>query len=93
MVSNPWYLGGNVSAGSPGGLQIARSLYAKAWISAHDAEKNNSGLGVKKVRVGKFAADKIKTMLQHDGKGGGRGTAETEVLALASGESHKIRGG
>jgi hypothetical protein len=34
IVENPWYLGGYVSAGSPGGLQIAKSLYARAWISA-----------------------------------------------------------
>ncbi|KAI4218384.1 MAG: hypothetical protein L6R40_008779, partial [Gallowayella cf. fulva] len=43
-VSNPWYLGGMISAGVPGGLEIARNLLAKTWISAHDEEKDSGGI-------------------------------------------------
>lgn len=90
-VENPWYLGGNISAGSPGGLQIARSLYAKSWISAHDADKNNRGLSVRQTRIGKYAVDEIQRMLQ-EGQAG-KMSAPTKLVALASGEEHRIERG
>jgi hypothetical protein len=88
-VENPWYLGGNISAGSPGGMQIARSLYAQAWISAHDADKNNRGLSVKQTKIGKYAIDEIKRLLQQDEK---RKQNHTDIIALNSGEDHIIEG-
>jgi hypothetical protein len=89
-VENPWYLGGNISAGSPGGVQIAQSLYAQAWISAHDADKNNRGLSVKQTRIGKYAVDEIKRLLQEHGKKKLSVNHQTAVVALASGEEHSI---
>ncbi|KAF2470435.1 uncharacterized protein BDR25DRAFT_34787 [Lindgomyces ingoldianus] len=92
-VENPWYLGGNISAGSPGGLRIARSLFAQAWISAHDADKNNRGLSVKRVVIGKYAVDEIKKMLQEHGgemQHKKKHFDETKVVSLASGEEHRI---
>jgi hypothetical protein len=94
VVENPWWLGGNVSAGSPGGLQIARSLYAQTWIGAHDADKDNRGVSVKKVRIGKFSVDDIKTLLEEGNEGRTRQSAvRTEVLGLGSGEEHRIERG
>lgn len=89
-VENPWWLGGNISTGSPGGLQIAKSLYAKAWISAHDADKDNRGWAVKQTRIGQFAVDEVKRMLEegHDNKR--RKPTRTDVVSLASGEQHRI---
>ncbi|KAF2685734.1 hypothetical protein K458DRAFT_16715 [Lentithecium fluviatile CBS 122367] len=92
-VENPWYLGGNISAGSPGGIQIARSLYAQAWISAHDADKNNRGLSVKQTRIGKYAVDEIKRMLQQDQEVKRNASQQTDVIALTSGEEHSIERG
>jgi hypothetical protein len=90
-VENPWWLGGNVSAGSPGGLQIARSLYAKSWISAHDADKNNRGVSVKKIRIGKYGPEEIKKMLQEGRSEEKRKKIEaTTIVSLASGEEHRI---
>lgn len=91
-VENPWYLGGNISAGSPGGLQIARSLYAQAWISAHDADKNNRGWSVKQVRIGKYASDEIRGMMQ-EGRKERETLSETQIVNLASGEAHRIERG
>ena len=92
-VENPWYLGGNISAGSPGGIQIAHGLCAQAWISAHDADKNNRGLSVKQTRVGKYAVEEIKRLLQQE-EGEKRGTKlQVDVVALASGEEHRIERG
>ncbi|PSN62566.1 hypothetical protein BS50DRAFT_122369 [Corynespora cassiicola Philippines] len=89
-VENPWYLGGNISAGSPGGLQIARSLYAQAWISAHDADKNNRGLSVRQTRIGKYAMDEIKQMLLENGTDRRKILNHTELVALTSGKEHRI---
>jgi hypothetical protein len=92
-VENPWYLGGNISAGSPGGLHIARSLYAKSWISAHDADKNNRGWSVKQVRVGKFPSDEIRVMLQDGRKVKLQTLPETDIINLACGEEYRIESG
>lgn len=88
-VENPWYLGGNISAGSPGGMHIARSLYAQTWISAHDADKNNRGLSVKQTRIGKFAADKIESMLCEGDEPRKERPFPTKLITLASGEEYK----
>ncbi|KAF2252676.1 hypothetical protein BU26DRAFT_262011 [Trematosphaeria pertusa] len=92
-VENPWYLGGNISSGSPGGLQIARSLYAQAWISAHDADKNNRGLSVKQTRIGKYTMDQIERMLQGSGEKRRKSSAHTKLVSLASGAEHRIERG
>ncbi|KAF1970395.1 hypothetical protein BU23DRAFT_538109 [Bimuria novae-zelandiae CBS 107.79] len=88
-VENPWYLGGNISAGSPGGLQIARSLYARAWISAHDADKNNRGVSVLQTRIGKFAVDKIESMFSQGQEDKRRSLTPIKLVTLASGEEYK----
>ncbi|KAJ4984884.1 lactamase domain-containing protein [Stagonosporopsis vannaccii] len=88
-VDNPWYLGGNISAGSPGGVRIARDLYAKAWISAHDADKDNSGWSVKQTRVTKSTIDHITRMLQ-DSHAEKCRTVRTDVVSLVSGEERRI---
>jgi hypothetical protein len=92
IVDNPWYLGGNVSAGCPGGLQIAKSLYARAWIGAHDADKDNRGLSVLQTRIGKYGIEDIKRMLQAKcNEGERKRLVETDIVTLASGEQHTIR--
>ncbi|KAF2707362.1 hypothetical protein K504DRAFT_384107 [Pleomassaria siparia CBS 279.74] len=89
-VENPWYLGGNISAGSPGGMQIAQSLLAKAWISAHDADKNNRGWSVKQVRIGKFDSDNIRGMLLQGRQNKPCTLSEMQIINLASGDEHRI---
>ncbi|KAF2121874.1 hypothetical protein BDV96DRAFT_482602 [Lophiotrema nucula] len=90
-VENPWYLGGNISAGSDGGVQIARSLLAQAWISAHDADKNNRGLSVKQTRINKSPLDDIDKRL-HEGLRLGKinAASQTKIISLASGEEYRI---
>jgi hypothetical protein len=92
-VENPWWLGGNISTGSPGGLAIARNLYAKAWISAHDADKDNRGWAVKQTRIGQFAVDEVERMLDegHDGKR--KKPSRTQVVSLAPGQEHRVKVG
>ena len=81
-----------MSAGSPGGFQIARSLYAQTWIGAHDADKNNRGVSVKQIRIGKYTVDEIKKMLADDWGQKGK-QYKIEVVSLASGEEYRIEKG
>lgn len=83
-VENPWWLGGNVNAGLPGGVEIAKNLMAKCWISAHDEDKENTGLSVKRVVTRKFTAAEVRAMITKD-KGG------TGVVVLDCGEEIKLK--
>ena len=83
-VENPWWLGGNVNAGLPGGVEIAQSLMAKCWISAHDEEKENTGLSVKKVVTRKYTAAEVREMVAK--RKGGMG-----VAVLDCGEEIKLK--
>ena len=83
-VQNPWWLGGNVNAGLPGGVEIAHSLMAKCWISAHDEDKENSGLAVKKVTTRKYNAEEVRDMVTKT-----KGTSD--VVVLACGEEIRLQ--
>lgn len=82
-VQNPWWLGGNVNAGLPGGVEIAQSLMARCWISAHDEDKENSGLAVKKVTTRKYNAQEVRNMVAKE-KG------STDIIVLGCGEEIKM---
>lgn len=90
-VENPWWLGGNISAGSPGGLDIARNLYARTWISAHDSDKDNRGWAVKLTQIAKSAVVEIRKTLDDGSKM--KTLVNTEVVSLAPGEEHRISPG
>ena len=87
-VENPWWLGGKISAGSPGGIEIARNLHARAWISAHDADKDNRGWAVKQTRIGQYAVDEVERMLREGSEG--VHVVDTKAICLASGEQRRI---
>ena len=82
-VQNPWYLGGNISAGLPGGLEIARNLFTKCWISAHDEDKENSGFSVGQVVTRKYSAEEVKRLVEQGREGR---NLKVDVRALACGE-------
>lgn len=79
-VQNPWWMGGNINSGLPGGIQIAQNLMAKCWISAHDEEKDNTGLSVMKVVTRKHHVDEVRSTV------GGC----TEVAVLGVGEERVL---
>ncbi len=62
-VQNPWWMGGNVSAGLPGGVEIARNLMARYWVSAHDEDKDNSGVSTLQVKTRKYRLDEVEKMV------------------------------
>ena len=73
-------MGGNINSGLPGGIQIAQNLMAKCWISAHDEEKDNTGLSVMKVVTRKHHVDEVRSTV------GGC----TEVTVLGVGEERVL---
>ena len=81
-VSNPWWLGGNICAGAPTGLETATKLGARVWVSAHDGDKEIGGLMTKMLRVRRFEKGEVQRELN----AGGDGCSATEVLALGVGE-------
>lgn len=66
-VDNPWYLGGNIAAGVPGGSEIARQLIAKCWVGAHDEEKDNRGVSVMKLKVRRMEVEEVRQSLEEKG--------------------------
>lgn len=73
-------MGGNIAAGLTGGIEIAQNLMAKCWISAHDEDKDNSGLSVMSTETRKHSVEEVREMLRQE-RGG-----NTDVLNLASGD-------
>lgn len=65
-AQNPWFLGGNIMRGMYGGAEIARSLMARCWISAHDEEKDDRGISVKGLKVKRVTAEEVR---KHLGEG------------------------
>ena len=57
-------MGGNIATGVPGGVEIAQNLMAKCWISAHDEEKDSSGLSVMSVKTRKYNTEEAREMLR-----------------------------
>lgn len=88
-VSNPWWLGGNISAGAPAGRETALRLGARAWVSAHDGEKDVCGLMTKMLRVRRHERGEVQRGLA---SGGGDGCGGTEVLVLGVGEGVRVNG-
>lgn len=84
-IENPWYLGGNICTGMPGGLEIARRLRAKVWISAHDGDKDVSGISTTQLVTTKYKRDDLEKAL-----GSGDGVVVTQALLLESGDEKTI---
>ena len=62
-ANNPWYLGGNIMTGASGGVEIARGLRARCWLSAHDEDKDDQGWSVRKLKVDHMAAEQVRRAL------------------------------
>lgn len=81
-VSNPWWLGGNISAGAPAGREAAVELGARVWVGAHDGEKEVGGLMTRVLRVRRYKRGEVQRGL----RASGGGCSGTEVLVLGAGE-------
>ena len=68
-AQNPWYLGGNIMAGCDGGVQIARGLMARHWVSAHDEAKDDRGLAVAKLVTTRTTPEEVRRKLREGPEG------------------------
>ncbi|MCJ1317278.1 hypothetical protein MMC15_002601 [Xylographa vitiligo] len=87
-VQNVWYLGGNISTGMRGGLELAQSLLARYWIGAHDEDKESSGFSIKNCVTRKHTRQEVDALV----RGGRRGFsgAPIDVLSLDCGQETLI---
>jgi hypothetical protein len=85
-VQNTWYMGGNICSGLPGGQEIAQNLCAKAWISAHDADKDTTGFANNKIVVQKFAREEVESVVSPRSEKFPNRRMGTEAVILKSGE-------
>jgi hypothetical protein len=63
QIDIPWYMGGNMATGCPGGIEIAKNLLPKAWIAAHDEEKKVSGIATHGIKRTEFSVEEIQKKL------------------------------
>ncbi|KAF2481951.1 hypothetical protein BDY17DRAFT_340065 [Neohortaea acidophila] len=57
-AENPWYMGGRVANGAPGGVQIAEQFGVRHWIRAHDEEKINKGVATLLTKMRPYGPEK-----------------------------------
>ncbi|KAK4549297.1 hypothetical protein LTR36_007756 [Oleoguttula mirabilis] len=88
---NPWFLGGIVANGAPGGTAIARQLRAQHWIGAHDEAKDLRGVATTWIKSRLYTVGDVEGMLR-EGRVVGRDAAGTEVHALRVGERMRVEG-
>ena len=84
VEENPWFMGGLVAAGAPGGLKIAANVETKHWISAHDEVKDNKGIATVWIKSRQYEVDEVQSMLREAGAG------DTKVHKLGVGEVLRI---
>jgi len=89
VETNPWFMGGVVARGAPGGLPIAHELAAKHWISAHDEAKDNRGWATTWIKSRRYSIEDVKRELR---EAQGVEEGETEVHLLALGQMLRIHG-
>jgi hypothetical protein len=65
-VDNPWWLGGNVLSGAPAGRALARRLAARAWVSAHDGDKDVRGLATRLLKTRRWRREEIEAAAAED---------------------------
>lgn len=89
VEQNPWFMGGLVANGAPGGLRIARELHVRHWISAHDEVKDNRGVATTWIKSRQYGPGEVKQMLREGVEGMSNDTA---VHLLGVGENLRIDG-
>lgn len=96
-VSQPWWLGGNVTSGFHHGQEIIAKLGARAWISTYDGDKFLRGLARRLTRRKKYKTHEVRNSV-HGATVGlhntpkpssrrcGKMDRPTEIMALNIGE-------
>ncbi len=83
-------MGGNICAGFPGGQEIAESLLARYWISAHDGDKYTKGFASRKLVTEHYEKEEIADAVSPRSEKFPERRIGTEVVVLGVGEDLKI---
>jgi hypothetical protein len=83
-------LGGNICSGFPGGLEIAQNLCARAWISAHDGDKDTKGIATKKIVVKKYDREEVESVISPRSEKFPNKRTGTEAVVLKPGEEIQL---
>ncbi|KAE9381404.1 hypothetical protein N431DRAFT_457999 [Stipitochalara longipes BDJ] len=89
-IQNAWYLGGNVCTGFPGGLDISQNLCARAWISAHDGDKDIKGVATKKIVIEKYDREEVESVISPRSAKFPNRRIGTEAVVLQPGEEIRL---
>jgi hypothetical protein len=85
-VQSAWWLGGNICSGFPGGREIAENLCARAWISAHDGDKELKGFASSKLVVEKYEREDVESVISPRSEKFPNRRIGTEAVVLDVGE-------
>lgn len=85
FATNPWWFGGNIMMGVDGGIQIAKALMARNWISAHDEAKDDRGVGVKLLKCDRNDVNAVKRRIAEID-----GTWQCEVMSMDVGAEVRL---
>jgi len=72
--------------GVDGGLEIAKALMARCWISAHDEVKRDRGVAVKLLNCDRNSAELVADKIRHV-----EGSWECDVRSLDAGAEVRLR--
>ncbi|KAF2150872.1 hypothetical protein K461DRAFT_280901 [Myriangium duriaei CBS 260.36] len=91
VEQNPWWLGGMVAPGLPGGTALVKTFGAKTWLSAHDEAKDNSGWATALIKSRQYTMDEAQVLLDHDlekaaEESGNSSATSTQLVNLGVGE-------
>jgi hypothetical protein len=90
QVDMPWYMGGNMAAGSSGGLAIAKNLLPRVWIGAHDEEKKVQGAVAGMIWRKECDIEELKKTLWKRDSANPRQGCHTDVIQLETGKDLRI---
>ncbi|USW59341.1 Putative ribonuclease Z/Hydroxyacylglutathione hydrolase [Septoria linicola] len=93
MEANPKLLGGLISTGAPGGVEIVKEVDVKYWISAHDEIKQNEGWATKFMSSRVYDVEEAIKLLRVTGGIGSDKGKRTVVESLGNGGVRTYRGG
>ncbi|PNS17230.1 hypothetical protein CAC42_6913 [Sphaceloma murrayae] len=62
VEENPWFLGGRVATGLPGGSEVVKRFGAKYWLSAHDEAKDNRGWATAMIKSRNYTLEEAQIL-------------------------------
>ncbi|PSK38476.1 hypothetical protein B9Z65_6029 [Elsinoe australis] len=62
VEQNPWFLGGLVASGLPGGSELVKRFGADYWLSAHDEAKDNRGWATAMIKSRHYTMEEAQVL-------------------------------